>query len=134
MEVYITAFLISLVTAIGTGFVTFLIQERQMAKQLEIEKLKIDADFKSKIEEIKTEYIAERTAKAYLNHPDYKKRSFSLLKGRLGGFSDDELRKILVRAGAVKFMGPNSKGQKIEWWGLLDRNPEISIKDKEEEL
>ena len=134
MEVYITSFLISLFTALGTGFITFLNQERKFTKLMEIEKLKLDTAVEMKIEEIKTEYMAEHTAKAYLEHPNFKKRSFSLLKGRIGGFSDDELRKILVRAGAVKFMGPNKKGDRIEWWGLLDKNPDIPIKDHKEDV
>lgn len=129
MEVFIIAFLTSLVTALGSGLVTYLIQEKKLRHEMDVEKLKIEAAFQTKIEEIKTEYMAERTAKKYLENPDHKKRSFSLLKARLGGFDDDDLRKILVRAGAVKFI-TRREGRKIEWWGLLEKNPEISSEEE----
>ena len=44
------------------------------------------------------------------------KMSFLEIEKRLGGFEDNELRKILIRAGAVRFEGDN------ELWGLLSRN------------
>lgn len=128
-----TAFTTSLLTAIGAGFVTYFIQLKKFEQQMIVEKLKVDAAIATQIETIKTEYVAERTAKAYLEHPDFKKRSFSLLKARLSGFTDDELRKILVRAGAVKFKGENKSGKMIEWWGLLNRNPDIAIKNAEDD-
>ncbi len=131
MEVLLIAFITSLATATVTGIISFIIQERRLISQTEIVRLRIEASFKEKIEEIKTEYMAEMTAKKYLSHPDVTRRSFSLLKARLGGFSEDELRKILVRAGAVKFMGHNKKEKTIEWWGLLERNPDIFIKEED---
>ncbi|MFQ5354614.1 MAG: hypothetical protein ACE5DR_06670 [Thermodesulfobacteriota bacterium] len=47
-----------------------------------------------------------------------KQRSFKTIKARLGGFEDDELRKILVRAGAIRFKGQGDS----ELWGLMSRN------------
>lgn len=44
-------------------------------------------------------------------------RSLEEIKKRIGGF-DDELRKILVRAGVVKFEGEDGK----ELWGLISKN------------
>jgi hypothetical protein len=35
-----------------------------------------------------------------------------------GGFSDDDLRQLLVRAGALRFEGSNGD----ELWGLRERN------------
>ena len=40
------------------------------------------------------------------------------IEKRLGGFQNDELRKILVRAGAARF----SSGDDTELWGLISRN------------
>lgn len=62
---------------------------------------------------------AEGVAKKLLQHRQWPKRSFSKIKLRLGGFDDDELRRILVRAGAVRFVSP-ATGE--EFWGLLRRN------------
>ena len=45
-----------------------------------------------------------------------------MIKKRLGGFGDDELRKLLVRAGAVRAFR-NKDG--AELWGLASLNPEL---------
>ncbi|GMU68246.1 MAG: hypothetical protein AMXMBFR37_05790 [Steroidobacteraceae bacterium] len=90
------------ITAVITGLVTFYVQER---------KLKL---------ELRTEFMAEQAAKALMEREDWKMRSFDEIKRRLGGFSDDELRKLLVRAGAVRFEGTDGK----ELWGLISRNKE----------
>lgn len=53
-----------------------------------------------------------------LNDPDPINNG---IKKRLGGFDDEELRRIMVRAGAVRFEGSDGK----ELWGLISRNKEI---------
>lgn len=75
--------------------------------------------------EHKTEFKAEETAKHFLEHAGYTDRSFETLKMHLGGFEDDELRKILVRAGAIRTYRKDG----TEWWRLLDRMDEF-IKNK----
>ena len=88
------------ITAAITGLVTFAVQERRLKTEL------------------RTEFMAEEVAKALLEYEQWRKRSFDEIKKRLGGFGDDELRKILVRAGAVRFEGQKGK----ELWGLISRN------------
>ena len=95
-----TTIITAAVTSIITGLVTFAVQER---------KLKM---------ELRTEFMAEQAAKLLLQTDKWQKRSFEEIKKRLGGFDDVELRKILVRAGAVQFEGSQSK----ELWGLISRN------------
>ena len=55
-------------------------------------------------------------------------RSFRLLRHHIGGFTDDELRRMLLRAGAVRFgqkrRDDPSKSKGVEVWGLLERNRE----------
>ncbi len=97
----LTTIITSAIVALVTGFVTFAVQER---------KLKL---------ELRTEFMAEQVAKSLLGSENWQKRSFGAIKKRLGGFEDNELRKILVRAGAVKFESAN--GEK-ELWGLISRN------------
>jgi len=58
--------------------------------------------------------MAEQVARELLSFERWSKRSFAAIKRRLGGFEDDELRKILVRAGAVRFHGDHEE----ELWGL----------------
>ena len=75
-------------------------------------------------EENKTEFMAEMTAIHYLSHKQYTDRSFDELKKHLGGFEEDELRKILVRAGATRIY----KADGTEMWRLLSRSREHAEK------
>ena len=92
----ITSVIASLITAI----VAFALQERKLRAEL------------------RTEFMAEQAAKSLLENERWTKRSFDEIRKRLGGFEDNELRKVLVRAGAVRF--ESSEGN--EFWGLVSRN------------
>lgn len=81
----------AIITAVIMGLVTFALQERKLKWEL------------------RTEFMAEQAAKALLEHDDWNMRSFEEIRKRLGGFENDELRKILARAGAVKFKGDDGK-------------------------
>ena len=96
LETIVTSVIVATITAIAT----YWIQER---------KLRTDP---------RTEFMAEQAVKQLLESPEYKKRSFDAIKRRLVGFRDDELRKILVRAGAVCFEDEEGK----ELWGLISKN------------
>ena len=106
-----TTVLTSIVTAFGTAIVTtlasFLLQERRI---------------KFEFAQMRTEFMAEQVARQLLEHEKWQRRSFKAIKHRLGGFEDDELRKILVRAGAIRFEYRNTKE---EFWGLIHRNRDI---------
>jgi hypothetical protein len=93
-------FVTAVIVAASTGYITFRVQEERLKKEL------------------KTEFMAEKVAKDLLSNEKWKQRSFDTIKKRLGGFEDDELRKILVRAGAVRFEGSNGE----ELWGLIYKN------------
>jgi hypothetical protein len=82
-----------------------------------LQKGRAASDLAIALEAVKTEHMAEKTAQHFLNHKGYRDRSFVLLSKRLGGFEDNELRKILVRAGAVRYM----RADGTEWWRLLSR-------------
>lgn len=71
-------------------------------------------------EQYKTDFMAEETVRHFLSHKSFTDRSFETLRKHLGGFSDDELRKILVRAGAVR----TYRDDGTEWWRLLSRMDE----------
>ena len=62
--------------------------------------------------ELRTEFMAEEAVKKLLRHKKWEKRSFAEIQRRVGGFEDEELRKLLVRAGAVRFYGENG----VEFW------------------
>jgi hypothetical protein len=93
-------FATAVIVSAFTGYITFRVQAERLKTEL------------------KTEFMAEKVAKDLLNNERWTKRSFVEIKKRLGGFGDDELRKILVRAGAVRF--EDSDG--TELWGLISKN------------
>lgn len=63
------------------------------------------------------EFAAEGSARAMLSDRKIPFRTFRFFKYHLSGFADDELRKILVRAGGIRL---TAGGEEV--WGLLARN------------
>lgn len=109
-----------LFTLLGTligGLITFAVNRQQFKHQLA-----------SIRQQNKTEFMAEETARHFLSHRSYTDRSFDVLQKHLGGFEDNELRKILVRAGAVR----EYRSDGSESWFLLSRMDERieKIKDR----
>ena len=76
----------------------------------------------------KLEFAAEGVAREMLMDRKWPYRTFRFLKYHLCGFTDDELRKILVRAGGIRL---TAGGQEV--WGLLSRNREyLSVEEIKE--
>src|SRR4029077_17738451 len=74
------------------------------------------------------EFAAEGVAREMLMDRKWPYRTFRVLKYHLCGFTDDELRKILVRAGGIRL---TAGGQEV--WGLLSRNREyLSVEEIKE--
>ncbi len=111
MEERILTVLLSLLVSLGAALVSAWGMVRTQEKRLR-------RDFELDRERVRTEFMAEQVAKELLESEQWEKRTFEVIKKRLGGFEDDELRKILVRAGAVRFEGRGDE----ELWGLLSRN------------
>ncbi len=109
MDPIVAGLLATLVGAIVGGAVSFLLNRQLHGQQLE----RLRAEHK-------TELAAEDTARHFLGHRGYTDRSFEVLRKHLGGFEDDELRRILVRAGAVRTFRDDGS----EWWRLLSRMDE----------
>ena len=95
--------------AVGGG-ISFLLNRQQLQNQIAVQH-----------ELHKVEFMAEETARHFLSHKSFTDRSFETLKNHLGGFEDDELRKILVRAGAIRIYREDG----TEWWRLLSRMDEF---------
>ena len=74
------------------------------------------------------ELAVEGVAREILIDRNWPYRTFRVLKYHLNGFTDDELRKILVRAGGIRL----TAGEQ-EVWGLLSRNREyLSVEEIKE--
>jgi hypothetical protein len=99
----------ALLGALVGGGITFALNRQQFRNQLRILQ-----------EQQKVEFMAEETARHFLSHKSFTDRSFETLRNHLGGFEDDELRKILVRAGAIRVFRADGS----EWWRLLSRMEE----------
>jgi len=102
--------LAALAGAIVGGGISYLLNRQVLANQL-----------RALQEQYKAEFMAETTARHFLGHKGFTDRSFETLRSHLGGFGDDELRKILVRAGAMRVYREDGS----EWWRLLSRMDEF---------
>lgn len=60
-------------------------------------------------------------AELLLENPLFYRRTFFAIKKKFGGFSDDEVRSILVKIDAIRFEDKNGK----EYWGMEYRNKEL---------
>jgi hypothetical protein len=66
--------------------------------------------------EFRLQFQAESVIRKLLLNKAWELRSFDVIKHHIGGFDDDELRQLLVRAGAVRFTAKDK-----EMWGLYER-------------
>lgn len=94
--------IISIIAVSATAIGSMAIQERRLRKELQ------------------TEFMAEKLVRKLLSNKEWKTRSFEEIGKKIGGFEEDELRKLLIRAGAVRFYKKDKT--KKELWGLLSRN------------
>ena len=99
-----------LIGGLLTGIINYILQRSQFRHNKEMYFLKNQS--KEQVKEIVLEL---------LNHRKYTDRTFSALKKRIGGYSDDELRQILHEVGAQKSSRKDGGG---EWWYLTERNDE----------
>lgn len=95
-------------TAVG-GIISYQINRQQHRNQMEVLRL-----------QNKTDYMAEETVRHFLKNDKWVDRSFDVIRKHVGGFDDNELRKILVRAGAIRIFREDGS----EWWSLLERQEE----------
>jgi hypothetical protein len=110
MEAALSSTLSALLGALVGGGISYMLNRQQFRNQLRILQ-----------EQHKVEFMAEETARHFLSHRSFTDRSFETLRNHLGGFGDDELRKILVRAGAIRVFREDGS----EWWRLLSRMDEF---------
>ena len=81
-------------------------------------------------EGLRTQYMAEAAIGELLDG-DHDKRSFDVIRRRIGGFSDDDLRQLLVRSGAVRFYRGRGTSHEVELWGLRARNKSAADTDSD---
>ncbi len=104
-----------IVGALLTGVINYILQLSQFKHNKEM--FYIQNQTKEKVKEILFEL---------LNHMKYTDRSFKALRERIGGHTDDEVRKILHEINAKK--SSNNKGEEV--WYLKEREAERIAKIK----
>jgi hypothetical protein len=98
------------VGALSSGVVAVLLQKRQFAHEKEMHALENQGD-----ENVKA------LLKEMLNHKSHVRRSFGAMRKKIGGYTDDELQRLLHEAGAKRAA---SKDGIKEWWYLATREAE----------
>jgi len=81
--------------AIVSAAVSFFVAERKLKREHRLESM------------------AEAAAASLLRQKPFRMRSFDVIKYHLAGFEDDELRKVLVRCGAIRWRTDSG----TEYWG-----------------
>jgi hypothetical protein len=99
-----------------TGIFNFILQNRQFSHNKEMFSL-----------QNKSNEQAKGILEEMLNNKKFVDRSFAALKGKIGGFSDDEIRRLLIELGAIKTTRPDDNS---EWWYLKDRRDERNKEQK----
>jgi hypothetical protein len=97
------------------------LQELKQQGELELatRRQQLDIELKS-LTDLRTEFMAEQAISRLLTCPGWELRTFDAIEERIAGFPPDELRRLLVRSGAVRF---RRRSDNVEMWGLLSRNP-----------
>lgn len=89
-----------------------------------IQKKKLEHEFEAQSKRLATEFATEESVEAALKHflelSELPYRSFQMIRHHIGGFEANELRRLLVRSGAVRFMAADGS----EMWALRERVPE----------
>ncbi len=108
------------VGALFGGAVSFVLQ-RQRIKHEQAQLREAD----------KTTFAAEDTVRRMLKHGGYTERTLGAIRDKVGGYDNDldELRRILLRAGATRVkLGSNEQGFLDEKWRLQERDAEYVAK------
>ena len=111
--------LYGLIGALIGAALTYLGVKRANATNLQIARDRLEAEYR-----LKNKALA--AVGELLNHPEYPQRSFEQISRRVGGFQGDDLRQLLLEAGAVRF---EQRGTGKELWGLRERNQDSSGAD-----
>lgn len=106
-----TSLIVSVLAAVGASLLTtistIIVNDRRMGR------------------EFRLHFQAETIVRKLLQHPRWRLRTFDTIKYHIGGFKDDDLRKILVQAGALRFHDRSG----VEVWGLIERNKDRLAKE-----
>jgi hypothetical protein len=107
--------------AIGVAILTIRSQREKLDSELLFQRKKFEEEINAQRARLEAEFATENSAERALHHllalTHFPYRSFPMIRHHIGGFESNELRKLLVRAGAVRFMAADG----TELWALRER-------------
>ena len=110
---------VALITAAITAWVTVGVQKTRLQAEFQLQEARLRT-------ELKLEFAAETAIRELLSREKWKLRSFKEIEKRLKGFDKDDLRKALIRSGALSFESSadsaHDEDEDNELWGLRERN------------
>ncbi|MEM8550734.1 MAG: hypothetical protein AAGF10_08080 [Verrucomicrobiota bacterium] len=117
----VLAALIGLAGGVVTTLLSLRSERRKVREELAFERTKFGEEIDSQRAALKAEFGTEQSAEAAIrrfpNIHELPYRTFPMIRHRIGGFENNELRRLLVRAAAVRFMAQD----RTELWALRDR-------------
>jgi len=107
--------------AIGVAILTTRSQREKLESELLFQRKKLEEEIKTQRARLEAEFATENSAETALHQflalHRFPYRTFPMIRHHIGGFRSNELRKLLVRAGAVRFMAADG----TELWALRER-------------
>jgi hypothetical protein len=106
---------------VGAALLTIRSQSKKFEAELAFQRKKLEEELQNQRARLEAEYATEDSAESAIRQllelDQRPYRSFPMIRHHIGGFEANELRKLLVRAGAVRFMAADG----TELWALRDR-------------
>lgn len=115
--------LVGVVGGVATTLLSLRSERRKVRDQLSFERTKFEVEIATQRATLRAEFGTEESVESAIRHfLDIKElpyRSFPMIRHHIGGFDSNELRRLLVRAGAVRFMAQDG----TEMWALWNNVP-----------
>lgn len=103
------------------AFISLRGQRDTLKRELEFQRIKLEEELRHQKERLEAEFGIEESVESALRYflglHDLPYRSFQMIQHHIGGFESNELRRLLVRSGAVRFKAADG----TEMWALLER-------------
>lgn len=113
--------IIGAAVSLVVAMVTLRAQQERNTAELLFQRTKFEEELKTQRARLKAEFATEESAESAIRHllelHHLPYRSFPMIRHHIGGFEANELRRLLVRAGAVRFMAADG----TELWALRGR-------------
>jgi hypothetical protein len=123
----------AVISALVAGAVAFLVARANARSALAAQEKRLRTELDNALEvqqrrletELRTQFMAESALRSLLQEAE-PLRTFTAIQRRVKGFREEELRQLLVRAGALSY---ERRSDKAELWGLRERTERARTQD-----